>query len=254
MTVLLDFTRCSPSCSLYLRRTFVRLSCTYNQLTHSHRHRCCRGRSSLEGATLSSTLVTAPEQISNSFNSPDVDCCGCIVSPVSGGGCVCIAPTVADTECETGVTPMNSLIIECSGGHGLHWGLIASHRTLKSCDCVLNHCMPSAGVILLAPSAVRVPSIKSKDIGRGECASGCESGNCGVWYSTPEIEAVGTIQTNSSQTIWNCLLTNWGTNNMTGQFIPVSFPSEIQFGLGDYLSMEVECRVLSLVLMLLLFQ
>jgi hypothetical protein len=41
---------------------------------------------------------------------------------------------------------------------------------------------------------------------------------------------------------------------MTGQFIPVSFPSEIQFGLGDYLSMEVECRVLSLVLTLLLFQ
>jgi len=36
MTVLLDFTRCSPSCSSYIRRTFVRLSCTYNQLTHSH--------------------------------------------------------------------------------------------------------------------------------------------------------------------------------------------------------------------------
>ena len=33
---ILDFTRCSPSCSSYLRRTFVRLSCTYNQLTHSH--------------------------------------------------------------------------------------------------------------------------------------------------------------------------------------------------------------------------
>jgi len=33
---LLDFTRCSPSCSSYLRRTFFRLSCTYNQLTHSH--------------------------------------------------------------------------------------------------------------------------------------------------------------------------------------------------------------------------
>jgi len=38
MTVLLDFTRCSPSCSSYLRRTFVRLSCTYNQLTHSLQH------------------------------------------------------------------------------------------------------------------------------------------------------------------------------------------------------------------------
>jgi hypothetical protein len=38
MTVLLDFTRCSPSCSSYIRRTFVRLSCTYNQLTHSHQH------------------------------------------------------------------------------------------------------------------------------------------------------------------------------------------------------------------------
>jgi len=36
MTALLDFTRCSPSCSSYLRRTFVHLSCTYNQLTHSH--------------------------------------------------------------------------------------------------------------------------------------------------------------------------------------------------------------------------
>jgi hypothetical protein len=36
MTALLDFTRCSPSCSSYIRRTFVRLSCTYNQLTHSH--------------------------------------------------------------------------------------------------------------------------------------------------------------------------------------------------------------------------
>jgi hypothetical protein len=35
MTALLDFTRCSPSCSSYIRRTFVRLSCTYNQLTHS---------------------------------------------------------------------------------------------------------------------------------------------------------------------------------------------------------------------------
>jgi len=35
ITALLDFTRCSPSCSSYLRRTFVRLSCTYNQLTHS---------------------------------------------------------------------------------------------------------------------------------------------------------------------------------------------------------------------------
>jgi hypothetical protein len=39
ITVLLDFTRCSPSCSSYIRRTFVRLSCTYNQLTHSHQHR-----------------------------------------------------------------------------------------------------------------------------------------------------------------------------------------------------------------------
>jgi len=39
MTVHLDFTRCSPSCSSYLRRTFVRLSCTYNQLTLSHQHR-----------------------------------------------------------------------------------------------------------------------------------------------------------------------------------------------------------------------
>jgi len=38
MTVFLDFTRCSPSCSSYLRRTFVYLSCTYNQLTHSHQH------------------------------------------------------------------------------------------------------------------------------------------------------------------------------------------------------------------------
>ena len=35
MTALLDFTRCSPSCSSYIRRTFVHLSCTYNQLTHS---------------------------------------------------------------------------------------------------------------------------------------------------------------------------------------------------------------------------
>jgi len=38
MTALLDFTRCSPSCSSYIRRTFVRLSCTYNQLTHSLQH------------------------------------------------------------------------------------------------------------------------------------------------------------------------------------------------------------------------
>jgi len=36
MTVLLDFTQCSPSCSSYIRRTFVHLSCTYNQLAHSH--------------------------------------------------------------------------------------------------------------------------------------------------------------------------------------------------------------------------
>jgi len=36
MTALLDFTRCSPSCSSYIRRTFVRLCCTYNKLTHSH--------------------------------------------------------------------------------------------------------------------------------------------------------------------------------------------------------------------------
>ena len=35
MTALLDFTQCSPSCSSYIRRTFVRLSCTYNQLVHS---------------------------------------------------------------------------------------------------------------------------------------------------------------------------------------------------------------------------
>jgi len=38
MTAFLDFTQCSPSCSSYIRRTFVRLSCTYNQLTHSHQH------------------------------------------------------------------------------------------------------------------------------------------------------------------------------------------------------------------------
>jgi hypothetical protein len=35
MTSLLDFTRCSPSCSSYLRRSFVCLSCAYHQLTYS---------------------------------------------------------------------------------------------------------------------------------------------------------------------------------------------------------------------------
>jgi len=38
ITILLDFTRCSPSCSSYIRHTFVHLSCTYNQLTHSLQH------------------------------------------------------------------------------------------------------------------------------------------------------------------------------------------------------------------------
>jgi len=41
MTALLDFTRCSPSCSSYLRRSFVRLSCTsINSLIHFNNTHC----------------------------------------------------------------------------------------------------------------------------------------------------------------------------------------------------------------------
>jgi hypothetical protein len=65
MTVLLDFTRCSPSSSSYIRPTFVCLSCTYNQLTHSHQHAQVSERAKIGSVAMDVEINRVRIEISN---------------------------------------------------------------------------------------------------------------------------------------------------------------------------------------------